>query len=839
MSNAESFGPLSEAVRELQRTLSTAVWERRAAEAQRCVQVIEAVEEMREQTGLSVRKCLDSIASEVSSPRYYSLLKRSRKGSGQKWERLVDRRTPPGREAIRDDVRSATAMLRRTDPEMDCDTARMHLKAQFGNRGAISNTSIRRIWSATGLTSPGGRGPREKVEAYHGGGGLALVGTAALETEAALTLAKAALEAGREAASQDDGNEEVSVDPEGRDAWGRLTADYNRSVRSDMREPGQQDPRLASDATKRAERDLATLSILQQKPSTVASKLLCTGVIPLLTERRGFDGLSGPQGEWLGLLGGPAYMPATLDKCLAQMAFLNVGAALWGAHGQQWSHFAQCWSEGGPAWLRLLFYVDSTQEPYWTRRYAASGKVSRTGRVMPCLSRIAVMAGPGIPLLVTTVAGAVSLKEELMPTLAGLEDVVGEGEIGRIVIVDAEISTSVKVLTALESLGSRRFITVLKGPLLKSKQVEDGSVEEWGNYRERDRIREFGRVILNGEGAPEGGLKLRAVEMRREGRRSKSTIFLTNAPVEELSTQDIPTAYLTRWPHQEQCFRNGRNGGGLNRTHGYGGDYVTNVALQTALEKAEGKVKRAEARLETAQIRLADANSLERSVEEDRGTRIKAARQAARLAKKESLAVEEDLQRTRKELDRISAQDEPDHSPRQALEQRAAELKARAQRASAELTTATSSKEAEEKPLEAARHAVSLANKERNAAQRTVKTTRAELDKKRTTPREIYRRDPTRENIANALTTMALMLIEFVLREYFGGVRMEWRTFVELFVGLPVTVRTSRHRILYEIGGNPRDPRRTEQLRQACAEVSRRKLRQDGKLIEYRVIDAG
>ena len=170
-----------------------------------------------------------------------------------------------------------------------------------------------------------------------------------------------------------------------RDSRGRFTPEYNTELRSGV-EPGETDRRWAPDVEKRRARDLSTLSTPQLRPSTLARKLLAMGVNPLLSERRGFDGLDGPSGEWLGLLGGTAYMPATLDKALAELALLDVESGLWDAHAAQWHRISSAWSVGGPDWLRTILYIDGTADPYWTRAFARSGKVSKTGRVMPCLS---------------------------------------------------------------------------------------------------------------------------------------------------------------------------------------------------------------------------------------------------------------------------------------------------------------------------------------------------------------------------------------------------------------------------------------------------------------------
>ena len=138
----------------------------------------------------------------------------------------------------------------------------------------------------------------------------------------------------------------------------------------------------------------------------------------------------------------------------------------------------------------------------------------------------------------------------------------------------------------------------------------------------------------------------------------------------------------------------------------------------------------------------------------------------------------------------------------------------------------------------AARQAVKQLEDGKKKAEKVLEKARREFHDLDTTPREIYKRDTTRENIVTVFTLTVLMLIEFVLREYFGGLRMQMRTFIQHFVDAATTVRTSRHRILYQLEANPKDPKRTEQLRRACQEVTRRELRKDGRLLIFEVVEA-
>jgi len=178
--------------------------------------------------------------------------------------------------------------------------------------------------------------PGEDVEELQGGGALALILAADIESGASLSLAQAVLEAGTRRAAQ---HPEVTPRDEGegsRDAVGRFVASYNTQWR-ESHAPGERDARWATDGSKRDMRNLGALPVLAHKPETLSHKLLAMGACALLTERRGFDGLDGPAGAWLAALGGHAYMPATLDKTLSQLGLLGVDDAIWDAHAGTWA----------------------------------------------------------------------------------------------------------------------------------------------------------------------------------------------------------------------------------------------------------------------------------------------------------------------------------------------------------------------------------------------------------------------------------------------------------------------------------------------------------------------
>ncbi len=747
--------PVTARARELRARVSEARWAQVTRDAERRARVVEEVASRRAEDELSLRATVAKVAPDVEWATYLHWRRRYEGREGPPWERLLDERVPPPADRVPEAVRVAACMLRRVDRSMNAETARGHLVAQFADVGSVSDTWLRRVWAAADLgyveDEDGGRVVGEESVYFAGGGGLALLAAADVELGASVGLGRAVQSAGEEQAAAQQ-TPKLRGDLDGaRDDHGRFTAEYNGQWRTGTR-PGQADARLASDADKRGHVELARLPTLKHRPETLATRLLCMGVTPMLTERRGFAGLDGPAGAWLGVLGGTAYMPATLDKTLTELGLLGVDSALWSDHASRWCEVSRRWTASEAPWVQWAFYIDATADPYWTRRYAKAGPVSRIGKVMPCLTRVAIASGAGVPLLVETHAGVASLKKRLIPALARLDEILGVGgEVGRLTVVDSEVATA-GLMWALHDTADRIFITVLKGGARKGAAVRERG--EWTAFRTRDEVREV-EVDLNGKDAPEGGITLRGVEMRRaDSRWPGTTLFVTNADPEDIPTTDVPAAYLARWPRQEQLFRDSRNGGGLDRSHGYGGEYVSHVALETKLERARRRV-------EVGNARRAKAETVRDLIDDGTRDNERSVRtEAVRLAGKESRLTSRELEKRRAKLERLEAH-----------------------------------------------------------------------------PREIYERDTGRDSTMTCLKLNALMLLEFVLREYFGGPTIEWRTFIEHFVMLPVTVRTTRRRCLYELHANPRQPVRMAQLAAALEEVTERRLHRGDRLLVFRLVD--
>jgi len=753
------------------------------------------------------------------------------------WESLVDRRIPPKPKRIPAVVKASAVTLRRACPDISIEEAMKNLIGQYGDAGNISRTSLFRIWKEAGLLDlPEEPVEEVVVEEFHGGAGLALIGAAEAEIGATQRLAEATLnEARLTVATQKEKGLSFPVEPSGRDERGHFTADYNQSTRADV-ENGKRDARWTPDSAKRNERDLSRLQILEHSPRIVQQKLMAIGVLSLVTERRGFDGMDGPCGKWLSACCGYDYMPSTLDKFLAQLGLLNVEDALWGAHAAISRELIVRWTsaEGTAPWRSVVIYIDSTQEPHWTSEYAKSGKISRTGRVGPCLTRIAITGGPGIPILVETIPGTVSLKTELPRILDRVEKCIGKGELGRFTIIDAEMATA-KILHDLQSDPQRSFITVLKGRSVPKKFVASGD-GEWQSFREHDQVRN-GTVLLHGKDVPKDGVTIRAVEMRRPGRHPHSTFFgAAGKDTEGMSCQEVAAAYLTRWPNQESFFRDTRNGMGLERTHGYGGEMVQHVAIEKKAEKAERRLLRANEHLTLA----IETNEIAEKLQ-DKAKKVDAekAHDTAETLQDKTKKVD-DAEKTHQLCQKTKSNVA---AAQKAVESAEQEAEGNLLRAKEHLTLAIETNEIAEKLQDKAKkvdaanaHLCGQTKSNLAAAQKAVESAQKELNAINTTPRIIYKRDTTRENIVTAAKMTTILLIEYVLREYFAGLGIEFRTFIEYFVYLPVTIRTSSTEICYQIEENPRNNTRTQQLQKACAEITRRQIVRDGRRLVFEVV---
>ncbi|MFH1530068.1 MAG: hypothetical protein ABIK09_04930 [Pseudomonadota bacterium] len=740
--------------------LSAELWSGRVRRAHERVAIVEAVLADAEAAGAPVsRESLRRHAPTVHWSTFRHWLRSYQSREGPEWERLLDRRLMPAPWTCPAEWRVAIKAAYCHDPAGSYDSLRKTLQLLYGEEATLGDNTIRRILQEAGLWKPRPRsGPVEKVTELHGGGGLALILAAELATGAVRSIAEAALSWAR---SQESGGGMARPEDDVRDDRGRFTGEYN-ALRQERYESAGIDPFFHSVAAVRGERDLGDLQLSRMGLDTLWARLRVITVLPLVTERRGVAGLDGPMGGWLEAFSSYAYKAASAEKTLSELKLLEAGGAMWDAHATTWGRVVSRWS-GEDGWRQCVAYVDATTDPYWTERFTASGKVARTGRVQPCLSRVSLSAGPGVPIFMEVVSGTVKLKDHLLELLRRADGLLGPGELGRVTVVDAECGNAA-MLQAFASWPERDLVTVLKGSQRQGKTLQDAG--PWLDFRERDRVREARAVLAN-------GLSVRVVEMERVGSRHPTTTwFATTAGEEMLPTKDVAEIYLSRWPSQEDLFRRGRDGAGLERSHGYGVAKTQNVAVLTRREKADAKVQRWNVELRGA---ISSHISAQLAVEDTK----------ARLVERKTEG--EDL----------------DGRNKLGLRQASARLKDAGKR-------------------------VRAVERDRAEALR-------EQRKQQTMPDEIYVRDTALDSVTTCLKMTLLALLEYVCQEYLGGRRITPRTFAEAFVALPVRIRERRHEVIYEVEPNPRNPEMMALLEGAIERINQQKLRHGKRRIVVRM----
>jgi len=755
--------PTVKVTRRLRDALSSARWTERVEEAVARRELLDAVREVHPDGQIGRAEL-----REVDSTEHWSNLRRwddwDQERAGEPWERMLDRRLPPRPWKTPQPWELTVRALGRQEPQPRYDQMREVLVAEFGPEAKLSDATLGRILEEAELPRPVGRraGPVETVEHLPGGGGLVLLTAAMAESGAVHKIAEGVIALAKE---QRPPLFSMASEPAGRDASGRLTAEYNHNRRQEASEGV--DPLYVSVDVRRERKDLSVLQLASMGVQTLQRRLANVIALPLVTQRRGMVGMNDPAGGWLSVVSGVPYKAATADKTLAELKLLGAAGVMWEQHAAVWHKLSQSWA--GEDWRQLAAYVDATQDSWWTDRFAKSAKVSRNRRVMPCLTRTVLSVGPGVPIVGETVSGSADLGEQLLRMLDWTDDVLGEGELGRLTIVDAECG-HLEMLRRFSQDEQRDLITVLKGQRIQGKVLEQAG--EWEPFRERDELRE-GKVNLEPKKGAEG-FTVRVVEMvRRESRKPVPTWFATTAKAEALPTEQVPEAYLSRWPYQEDLFRRGRNGAGLERSHGFGVSRVLNVAVLTSREKTQAALRR---------------------------------------ATEEATAAEEDKARADRQLAEAKQR-----------------LKSRRQEA--------------DKPLNG-RHALGVRQGKRRVAERKKATRQANKSKEkarkayetqRSMPDEIYVRDTALDSVTTCLKMALLSMLEFIVQEYLGGWRLMPRTLANAWVPLPVTIRTSRHRVVYEVAGNPRDPKMTELLGTALQRITERKLRVEKRLLVARL----
>ena len=576
-----------------------------------------------------------------------------------------------------------------------------------------------------------------------------------------------------------------------RDGNGHFTATYNRKRR---RKPDEEIASYLRSAAEKAEGRVPSWPrFVHETTRTLEAKLRMLVFAPLVSGTKGWNALRAPEAAGLEPLTGFAYMPSTLAKLTSALAVAGAGPRLLERVGQNWHRVAQeRWGEAG---AMAALYVDNHAKEVWSSLFMQSGKVSHLNRVMPCITTTYVHTGAGTPLAASVQSGGAPLAPRLA-TLVEQAEALFEGEVRRAVVIDAEGSTF-DILESFSKQG-RVIVTPLRPSRAPELELRYSQGSYFRPYREKDELR-IATASLTHKSTGRS-LDIGALLVRREHRES-DTVLLTTGLAFGMEGRDLADLYFSRWPIQENAFKEGA-AVGLDEHRGNCGRMVNNIAVVTELERiqlriaADEKKRRSESR---------KTKPLERALEKKRRNHQRAVRTLATR---------------RRRLDGLIARgrQEGKQLGRAAIEHQQA------------LTRA----EVAQRGFDVAQQKLRTHHDRLSG----LETTLAKLAKRRKQiepQRRIRQLDVAQDSIFTATKLTALQLIAFALREYLPSFPMTTQTFISRVFSIRGhrVLRPEQELVVFH--ENSRDPEMSAALRDACVRLNSRSLRRDGRLVQYAV----
>ena len=709
----------------------------------------------------------------------------------QGFDGLISRRCAPMRAAMPAEVQHEICACRRLDPEIGVERIIEHLKKHYDY--PTSESVVKRVLREAGLArrpgpSSGASKPvaGQRLEL----GGMKLVEAACVETGLVDVLTRGVVEHVKELPTPD---EEPSLDTSGRDDKGRFLAEYNeRFAKDDESVIG---PGFGSIEEKRDGLVPGRLQITQVRPEIIEQKFLALLVSPLLGGGR-WDGIRVPRGELLEEVCGVAYMPATLDRFTRELKYAGVADTLWELYARLSLQVTSTW--GDPKRCAVL-YVDGTVKPVWTRLFSESAKVSSIGRTMPAIEQVAFHSGYGVPLWMLTCSGHAPLVREVPKALLRMEKEWGESSVGRIVVIDAE-GNSIPFLKGLEQgEPNRAWMTRLRPAWVKGKRIFNRN--NFQAYRDGDRVRSGVADFKDPAG---GTFRMRVVEVER---RTTGDITYLGASMllreQDWRPRELADLYFDRWPNQEANFRVINQAVGLKEVHGYGKQLVDNISVINELDELANKANRTDDRVQRLAPEVTELTSLLAAEE-------KKLKQLGRRKEKTDTELHDRVEqggRPSKRLARLSAESRDLGQAIQAACKGVAKTQGKLDKASKALDVS-----------------VTKLNKYRDRQDL--------LDSRRT----IFKHDVELDSLFSLLKVAMVLLVTFVLKEYFGDARMSVGTFLDRVATLPATLHKTPQLEIVTYEYNRRDPEVMGLLESYAEAINARGLRlRSGKKLYIKV----
>lgn len=572
---------------EIRKKLNPADWEKRMEDARQREAVISQVEAARAagETSISARA---RIAPDVGRSTYQAWRRRY---ETMGLEGLIDHHCVQEPTKVTPVIRAAILAMREADPDIDVERIVEVVARRHGV--TISDSWVRKLLAQAGLNRPHGGKRRQTVarELHFAGGIFPLLADMRLGLSERLTDRIIALRK-----TLPDPAEERPVDRGGRDQAGRFAADWSERLR---KEEGHLGPAFRSVEETREEQDLARRRLASEQRPTIARKMRAMLFLPALTENGRTIELRDYRGGYgVAEFAGTLLRGETLDRFARDCKYLGVAESMMECQAGTWLDWErQAFGDAVDSPAAAMIFVDGVSKGHWTQYYSKCGKVSNTGRVMPCLDMVMVHTGMGTPIYWQTFGGHASLVTQTLPLLGRLEQVVGEGWFAdKLVVIDRE-GDSVGLFKQFDAPepGKRLFLTRLDDDRVRSlDDVEElGPWEVWRGNEEAAS----GWAWLNDSKAPTEPYRVRVVVLRKPGREGFRCLG-TNAPPERFGAGFLAKAYFSRWPKQEGVFRELNQSVRFKRIHGYGRRLVQNVVVLGDLDDRQATLEKMRERLE-------------------------------------------------------------------------------------------------------------------------------------------------------------------------------------------------------------------------------------------------
>lgn len=783
-----NYEPQNSRVAEIWRRLSPAAQENRWKQAVRRLELIQALDNKRE--NVTERGAVKQMNVDVDRATLRRWQERYRACG---FDGLIDVRMGP-RSLVDDAVRGAICTLRQADPNIAVSTIVAHVKRHHGV--ALGESTVKNVLRQKGLNRrrgvPAGtkREPKQQPLAY---GGMKLVEAAIVETGYAAALSQGIADHVRHLPRPETIPE---VDKSGRDANGRFLPEYNERYRK-----GPEDcigPGFASVSEKRRTMDVDRLEIAHARQETIERKMIALMASPLIGGGR-WDGMRMPRaGALLNEVSGHSYMPATLDRFTRELKYVGVGATLWEVHARFALDQSRQWGDGR---RDAVIFVDGTTKPVWTRLFSQATHVSMVGRTMPGLEVVAFHSGYGTPMWMLTHSGRAPLVSVVPEAVERLDAICGASSVSRIVVIDAE-GNSIPFLKGLEQGSApRAWVTRLRDDWVAGKRIFNRC--NYRPYRNGDSVR-MGIADFNDPETKDGKFRMRVVEVKRRGSGKTTALGASMLlDVHDWKPADIADLYFDRWPNQEADFRAVNQAAGFKEVHGYGKKLVDNIGVVTQFDELTRKKAAALERFARQETKLKD---LEKKVHEEKkqlGRRVRRQETVNRqleIKLEVGKTVTPPVRRLADEQRRLGAEIAKSNEKMTSDQARCDKVKAQVDRTQNKLD----GYEKQQEKLESRK--------------------------------KIFVHDVELDSLFNLLKVALVFLISYVLREFLGNAKMDASTFLDRLATLPARQQITPNFEIVTFAWNQRDPEVMALLEQFSQTINERGLRmRSGRKLKIQV----